>query len=1098
MRLPVFYCTETQERIPLEYFTQGKAVWCDGKPYLAFAAKQLGLTTDSVPPAKYAALIHDSEKKASSLPPTEIELPPGAVLQRVRGKTRRHTKSLTRQAAAAAEMNPPAVQAEEASERKSATAGTTPASGLSVEPLPQAQAAGKLPGAGSDSPQGVSVASATAPRGPGQSAARGSSGSAPAAELQATVPSGRRAEEIAAEVKAAFEARQKAEAEEKTGALAAAKAREEAEARDRSQAEARAKAEDEARAKEEALGRVRAAEEARGRAEAAAKARAEAEAQARVEAEARARQEAEALERANAEARARAEAEAKARDEALGRARAAEEGRARVEAAAKAKALAEAKARAEAEERAHIEAEARARAEAEARAKAEAEDKAREEAEARARAEAGARARKEAEAREKAELEEIERIEAEARARIEKAARARVEAQARAKARAEAQTKAEAEARALAEAAAKAREEAEARAQAEAEARARAEAQAKAQEEAEARARLEAEVRAREEAEELARAEAEAKAREEAEIQARAEAEARARAETEARAKAEEEARARLAAEARARTEAAARAQAESEAKAQEEAAARAQAESEAQAQEEAVAQAKAEEEARARKEAEAIAREEAVTVVRATPSASAKAEEGAREKAVVVQALEGPETGPPKVRKATKTEIIAKEAGSTVIEAEQRPEFLSSAPGGQQQPATIPGDMEGTVRSTPDKSAKTWAGPDTLVEPPPVVAPETGERPRTTLPTEELRNAPGFEDLSEGQLQKLSDESIRRVYSKGETICRAGDRGFTAFYVVSGRAEVSLAPIPHGQALTGRRKHTEYVPIDGPADLQWDNPLGEVQAGELFGEMTCLTNVRRSATMRALEDCVILELLPQALLMLREHQPFMARLAKNYCAGALKQHLRNMPVLKDLKARLLEQLCAKVELVEFDPGVVIFGPGADFDVTYIIRCGCVKASLVEDGAEWVVTYLRRGDCFGKLAPLLSGGPGATYKTISIVSAARLKWEDVEAVLWEDMGSTLRTSRHGATPPPQEQTCENCADPRCMPECPIGGVERNAAGAATFDELCLGCGTCADNCPSGQIILETAPGADPDSPKKARLKPKQEPNADDT
>jgi len=48
------YCSECLERIPFEYFKQGKAAWSSGRPYLVEQAKRLGLKLDVKPPLEYA------------------------------------------------------------------------------------------------------------------------------------------------------------------------------------------------------------------------------------------------------------------------------------------------------------------------------------------------------------------------------------------------------------------------------------------------------------------------------------------------------------------------------------------------------------------------------------------------------------------------------------------------------------------------------------------------------------------------------------------------------------------------------------------------------------------------------------------------------------------------------------------------------------------------------------------------------------------------------------------------------------------------------------------------------------------------------------
>lgn len=63
------YCTDTQERIPLEHFAQGIAVWCRGKPYVKTAALRLGLPIDPAPPAEIARQLPSIVPKPAAAPP---------------------------------------------------------------------------------------------------------------------------------------------------------------------------------------------------------------------------------------------------------------------------------------------------------------------------------------------------------------------------------------------------------------------------------------------------------------------------------------------------------------------------------------------------------------------------------------------------------------------------------------------------------------------------------------------------------------------------------------------------------------------------------------------------------------------------------------------------------------------------------------------------------------------------------------------------------------------------------------------------------------------------------------------------------------------
>lgn len=51
--------------------------------------------------------------------------------------------------------------------------------------------------------------------------------------------------------------------------------------------------------------------------------------------------------------------------------------------------------------------------------------------------------------------------------------------------------------------------------------------------------------------------------------------------------------------------------------------------------------------------------------------------------------------------------------------------------------------------------------------------------------------------------------------------------------------------------------------------------------------------------------------------------------------------------------------------------------------------------------------------------------------------------------------------------------CMHCTDPVCMIGCPTGAIQRNKAGGEVIidPQLCIGCGTCASNCPYENITM---------------------------
>ncbi|MBZ5646959.1 MAG: cyclic nucleotide-binding domain-containing protein [Acidobacteriia bacterium] len=290
-------------------------------------------------------------------------------------------------------------------------------------------------------------------------------------------------------------------------------------------------------------------------------------------------------------------------------------------------------------------------------------------------------------------------------------------------------------------------------------------------------------------------------------------------------------------------------------------------------------------------------------------------------------------------------------------------------------------------------------------------------------LEPDELLKISIFEGVSKGLLEKNRGAVVRRTFRAGEEVCREGEFGSTAFYILDGRAEVFISsPIAHVKVdasapgffsrlkskLVARTAHQRdeesqrrFIPIDAPVDLSYDSPTASLGPGDLFGEMTCMNFYPRSATVRAATDCVMLEMLRNVLDILQKNPKFKAQLDQNYRQRALDDHLRSVPMFANLaQSRNLQQLLAarefiselrqKVELVRYAPGQVICKQGEPADSFFLIRLGFVRVSQNYPGGEFVLTYLSRGNYFGEVGLLGGGVRTATCTALDHVEVVRI------------------------------------------------------------------------------------------------------------
>src|SRR5258706_1350075 len=264
-----------------------------------------------------------------------------------------------------------------------------------------------------------------------------------------------------------------------------------------------------------------------------------------------------------------------------------------------------------------------------------------------------------------------------------------------------------------------------------------------------------------------------------------------------------------------------------------------------------------------------------------------------------------------------------------------------------------------------------------------------------TALTPEELHKLPVFAGVSGTFLELNRGAIVKRRFRKGDVICREGDFGSTAFYILEGKAQVSIStPIAHvkteggalglfkklKRSLDGREEHKRVeetrdriIPIDASVDLAYGNPVAELGPGDLFGEMTCMNFYPRSATVRAESDVVAYEMLRNVLDIMMKNKTFKAQIDETYRRRALENHLRGVPMFADLAADFIEHLKETVELQRFAPGQAIARQGEAADSFYLVRIGFVKISEDYPGGGLVLAYLSRGDDFGEIG-LLGGG----------------------------------------------------------------------------------------------------------------------------
>lgn len=270
-----------------------------------------------------------------------------------------------------------------------------------------------------------------------------------------------------------------------------------------------------------------------------------------------------------------------------------------------------------------------------------------------------------------------------------------------------------------------------------------------------------------------------------------------------------------------------------------------------------------------------------------------------------------------------------------------------------------------------------------------------------------------------------LNDTRLRQ-FRRGEIVVRQGDYGNSAFIILSGTAQVVLDKLD--QSLIGRQEPRRKGVLGALAQW-WKNPAlaevrdlsseghedrtgtifftrqqsaiflqdltaiitekrtAELKAGEIFGEIACLSRTPRTSTVLAGSEAEMLEIRWQGLREIRARSPeFKTYVDRLYRDRSLETHLQETPMFRHLDKAALAKVAAATEFQTFgqfewyatysqmrtaspaerlQKEPVVAAEGGYANGVYLVRSGFARLSEAYNNGERTVSYLGRGQTFG-------------------------------------------------------------------------------------------------------------------------------------
>ncbi|HEX6834545.1 MAG TPA: cyclic nucleotide-binding domain-containing protein [Rudaea sp.] len=296
-------------------------------------------------------------------------------------------------------------------------------------------------------------------------------------------------------------------------------------------------------------------------------------------------------------------------------------------------------------------------------------------------------------------------------------------------------------------------------------------------------------------------------------------------------------------------------------------------------------------------------------------------------------------------------------------------------------------------------------------------------------------KNVPLLSHITPLQLREFMLDSEIRTLKNGETIFQRNDYTNTFFSIIEGEVRVLLG-------------------ADGAQSV----PL---KRGEFFGEMSLISGRRRSATVVAGPNCVLIETPRRS----------MNRLINS--VEAVKNEIDRTFILRAVQSRFapeigadqLADVVAAAKLERFKAGDVLFNEGEMGDCLHLVRVGSLTISRNIGGKDVVLSYVPAGNYVGEMALLGESRRSATARAAIATETVRLDASSFKKLIQRVPVLKLRLQSEY-----RQRTTANLA----MAAMPSGGdvisfLIAQGAGEATdillIDEsLCVRCDNCEKAC----------------------------------
>ena len=192
---------------------------------------------------------------------------------------------------------------------------------------------------------------------------------------------------------------------------------------------------------------------------------------------------------------------------------------------------------------------------------------------------------------------------------------------------------------------------------------------------------------------------------------------------------------------------------------------------------------------------------------------------------------------------------------------------------------------------------------------------------------------------------------------------------------------------------------NTFFTILQGNVNVQVDvddpSKIVTLEQGQFFGEMSLISGRRRSATVLAGENCVLIETPRRSMNKLIASVESVRRVIDRiFLLRAIQKYVAPGATIEELA-----NVVHTASIQTFEPGEALFNEGDPGDCLHLIRVGSVTISKDIGGHEVVLSYIPAGNYVGEMALLSDAPRSATVRATVRTETIRLEGSAFKALL---------------------------------------------------------------------------------------------------